>query len=322
MSQSVDRIRGAAAASAAAAADIRRLRIAVLMGGWSVERPVSLVSGGACADALVQNGHDVTRIDVPRDPAALIRALTPAPDVVFNALHGRWGEDGTIQGLLDIMAIPYTHSGRLASAMAMDKPRAITLFRAAGIACPDGLVIDDPASLATDPMPRPYVVKPACEGSSLGVQIIDATCNGPRFEDWSFGPALVEEFVPGRELTVSVMDGEALCVTELVPEQGFYDYEAKYTDGKTRHLCPAPLEEGLARRCREAAESAHRALGCRGISRADFRYDPDRDRLVLLEINTQPGMTPLSLVPEQAAHRGMDFPALVQWLVEAATCDS
>lgn len=295
--------------------------VAVLMGGWSEEREVSLVSGDACATALEQKGYHVTRIDPPRDLTAFAEALTPRPDVVFNALHGRWGEDGTIQGLLDVMGIPYTHSGRLASAVAMDKPMALTLFRAAGLPCPDGVVLPASELGGEDPMARPYVVKPAREGSSVGVYIVQQGSNGPDYGGWSFGDALVEEYIPGRELTVTVMGDKALCVTELCPHSGFYDYEAKYTDGKTTHLCPAPVDETVAQRCLDHALTAHRVLGCRGVTRADFRYDEDRDRLVILEVNTQPGMTPLSLVPEQAQHLGIDFPELVAWMVENASCD-
>lgn len=297
--------------------------VAVLMGGWSAEREVSLVSGKACADALENAGYTVTRIDLTRDVHALLKALEPRPDVVFNALHGRWGEDGAIQGLLDMMAIPYTHSGRMASTLAMDKPLSIQLFRDAGLPTADHVVTDiDALRTGPEPLPRPFVVKPAHEGSSVGVYIVLEGNNGPDYSAWSYGPAMVEEYVAGQELTVSVMGGKAMAVTELRPKQGFYDYEAKYTDGKTEHLCPAPISETLARNCMDLAERAHVALGCRGVTRADFRYDPETGRLIILEVNTQPGMTPLSLVPEQALQLGISFEELVSWMVENASCDS
>jgi D-alanine-D-alanine ligase len=302
-------------------------RVAVLMGGWSAERDVSLVSGKACAKALQEAGYRVREIVVERDLKKLLAALTPRPEAVFNALHGRWGEDGCIQGVLDILEIPYTHSGLLASALAMNKPMAKRLFEAAGIPVADGKVVPRDAVLAGDPMPRPYVVKPTDEGSSVGVRIVMAGDNALPFERdaWPFGDeVLVERYIPGRELTVSVMGDRALAVTELRPLQGFYDYTAKYTPGKTTHLVPAPVPEAITRACLDYALKAHRALGCRGVSRADFRYDDTRGgrgELYLLEINTQPGMTPLSLVPEQAAHVGLSFAALVSWMVENAACD-
>lgn len=296
--------------------------VAVLMGGWSSEREVSLVSGKACADALEGRGHRVTRIDVGRDLAALLAALSPRPDVVFNALHGRGGEDGVIQGVLEMLGLPYTHSGVTASAAAMDKPFAITLMRAAGVPCPKGVVVPPAALGRGDPMARPYVVKPAREGSSVGVYIVTEGSNGPDFSDWRWGEALVEEYIPGRELTVAVMADRALGVTELRPRTPFYDYEAKYTDGVTEHLCPAPIPQAVAEACMAHALTAHRALGCRGVSRADLRWDDEADRLVVLEVNTQPGMTPLSLVPEQAARAGISFGDLVDWMVEEARCDS
>lgn len=300
--------------------------VTVLMGGWSVERDVSLDSGAACATALEHCGYRVTCVDAPRDIQKLIAALTPAPDVVFNALHGRYGEDGAIQGLLDIMAVPYTHSGVLASALAMNKQQAKTIFAAHGIPCPDGQVLKR-AQLSGGDMPEPpYVVKPVNEGSSVGVHIIRAGDNRALLEDWPYGcDALVEPYIPGRELTVAVMDDRALGVTELRPLQGFYDYEAKYTDGKTEHLCPAPIPDSVTEQAKSYAITAHKALGCRGVTRADFRYDDTEaspGALSMLEVNTQPGMTPLSLVPEQAAHAGVEFPQLVGWMVENATCDA
>lgn len=295
--------------------------VAVLMGGWSEEREVSLMSGAACADALTEAGYDVRRIDLKRDLASLLDALEPKPDAVFNALHGRYGEDGNIQGVLNTLGIPYTHSGLLASAAAMDKPMALRLFRAAGIPTAEGTVVAPEDLGHYDPLPRPYVVKPAREGSSVGVYIVKDGDNGPDYSNWTFGDALVEEYVTGQELTVTVMGKRALGVTELRTKQGFYDYEAKYTDGKTEHFCPAPISDSVAERCMDFAVRAHKILGCRGVSRADFRYDEARDRLIILEVNTQPGMTALSLVPEQAVHCGISFPELVHWMVEEAQCD-
>ena len=301
--------------------------VAVLMGGWSAEREVSLVSGKACAEALQEAGYSVSEIVVERDLEKLLAALEPRPKAVFNALHGRWGEDGCIQGVLDILGIPYTHSGLLASALAMNKPMAKRLFAAAGIPVAEGRVVERDAVLAGDPMPRPYVVKPTAEGSSVGVRIVTKGDNTLPFERdaWPYGDeVLVERYIPGRELTVSVMGDRALAVTELRPHRGFYDYTAKYTPGKTTHLVPAPVPEAIARATLDYALRAHQALGCRGVSRADFRYDDTkrgRGQLYLLEINTQPGMTPLSLVPEQAAHLGISFAALVSWMVENAACD-
>jgi D-alanine-D-alanine ligase len=300
--------------------------VAVLKGGWSSEREVSLTSGTECATALRKAGYAVTEIDLQRDIGALLEALEPRPDVVFNALHGRYGEDGHIQAILNILEIPYTHSGMLASAIAMDKARSKEVFKAAGLQCPEGHLLrinDLPDGILFDP---PYVIKPNNEGSSVGVRIVLPGDNRPVAEDWVFGEvALVEPYIPGRELTVAVLGETAMGVTELRPHQGFYDYEAKYTDGKTVHLCPAPIPDSIAQQAMESAVMAHRALGCRGASRSDFRYDDTQRNpgdLLLLELNTQPGMTPLSLVPEQAAHAGMSFEELVSWLVENAACDA
>ena len=303
-------------------------RVALLMGGRSAEREVSLVSGQACAAGLRQKGYDVEVIDVTDDMAALLAALETRPDAVFNALHGRFGEDGRIQGLLDLIGLPYTHSGVLASALAMDKPLAKQVFGAVGLRCPEGKVVSIDRLAKADPMPRPFVVKPTAEGSSVGVRIVREGDNLPPLgsSGWHFGDeVLVERYIPGRELTVAVMGGEALAVTELRPHAGFYDYEAKYTEGKTDHIVPAPVSHAVGEAAKNMAVSAHAALGCRGVTRCDFRYDDSRkglDGLYLLEINTQPGMTPLSLVPEQAAHRGIDFPDLVAWMVEHAQCDA
>ena len=302
--------------------------VAVLMGGWSAEREVSLVTGADVVKALDERGYVVSTIDADHDIATTLSALDPRPDVVFNSLHGRWGEDGNVQGVMNILGLPYTHSGLLASAMAMDKVLAKRLFAAAGITCPKGVVVDLESALAGRAMDPPFVVKPISEGSSVGVHIVMDGDNylGLHREAWQFGDeVLVERFIPGRELTVAVMGGRSLAVTELQPHEGFYDYEAKYTDGKTTHLCPAPLPETVSSQAKDAALAAHEALGCRGVSRADFRYDDtegDPGKLYLLEINTQPGLTPLSLVPEQAAHVGIDFGALVSWMVEDARCDT
>lgn len=298
--------------------------IAVLMGGWSAEREVSLVSGHACADALEERGHTVTRVDVGRDVAANLTSLKP--QVAFNALHGRFGEDGRIQGVLDLLQIPYTHSGVLASALAMDKPMAVRLFRAAGIRCPQGVETTLERLLESPPVPSPYVVKPAAEGSSVGVVIVkDDDDRALRLRN-DVDPnmrLLVETYIPGRELTCAVLGGEALTVTEIAPKEGFYDYRAKYTDGVADHIVPAEIPEEIFALVRRWSAEAHKILGCRGVSRADFRWDPEsgEDGLYLLEINTQPGMTPLSLVPEQAAYCGMSFGEIVERLVEEAACD-
>ncbi|MDJ0981476.1 MAG: D-alanine--D-alanine ligase [Kiloniellales bacterium] len=302
-------------------------RVAVLYGGISAEREVSLVSGRDCGKALGEAGYTVDMIDVTNDVGALTEALMPAPDAVFNALHGRWGEDGCVQGLLELLHIPYTHSGVMASALAMDKEMAKRVFLANGLRCAESVVASPEQILAADPLPRPYVVKPVAEGSSVGVRIVQEGDNEPPLDhdaDWQSGAQMmVERFIPGRELTVSVMGERPLAVTELKPKQGFYDYEAKYTEGKTVHEVPAQLPEPIYEECLTSALEAHQALGCRGVSRADFRYDdsPGGDgQVYLLEVNTQPGMTPLSLVPEQAAHLGISFPELCGWLVENATC--
>ncbi len=304
-------------------------RVAVLHGGISAEREVSLVSGRDCGKALGEAGFAVEMVEVTDDVGALIGALTPAPDAVFNALHGRWGEDGCVQGLLELLHIPYTHSGVMASALAMDKEMAKRVFRAKGLRCAESVVASRAQILAADVLPRPYVVKPVAEGSSVGVRIVQEGDNEPPLgaeEAWQSGDQImVERFIPGRELTVSVMGERALAVTELKPKQGFYDYEAKYTEGKTVHEVPAQLPAAIYEECLESALEAHRALGCRGVSRADFRYDDTEGgdgKLYLLEVNTQPGMTPLSLVPEQAAHLGIGFPELCAWLVENATCET
>ncbi len=298
-------------------------RIGVLMGGWSAEREVSLVSGAAVAKSLAEAGHEVTPIDVQRDMGVLMTRLYPRPDIIFNALHGRFGEDGCVQGVLDILEIPYTHSGLLASALAMDKPMAKKLFATAGIPMAEHKIVGREEIMAGDVMERPYVVKPLNEGSSVGVHIVLEGDSEPLFNDtgWPFGDrVMVEKFIPGRELTVSVMGDRALAVTEIITAREFYDYDAKYVDGGSRHVLPADIDAGTADEAKRLAVLAHQTLGCRGVSRADFRCDGDS--LYLLEINTQPGMTPTSLVPEQAVHIGMSFQDLVVWMVDNAECDS
>lgn len=307
-------------------------RVAVLKGGLSAEREVSLNSGRACAGALRERGYEVTEIDVSRDLAALVKALTPKPDAVFNALHGRWGEDGCIQGLLELLQVPYTHSGVLASALAMDKQMAKTVVATAGVTSPEGIVIKAKDLGNTDPMPRPYVVKPVREGSSVGVRIVRAGDNQPPIAVHGWEPEtdlLVEPFIAGRELTVGVMGDKSLAVTEIRPlGEGFYDYDAKYShDAKVAavHVVPAEVPEAIYAQAMDASLAAHKALGCRGVSRSDFRYDDTAGtpgRLFYLETNTQPGMTSTSLVPEQARYLGMSFPDLCAWMVENAACDS
>ncbi|WP_193367699.1 D-alanine--D-alanine ligase [Pelagibius marinus] len=307
-------------------------RVAVLMGGLSAEREVSLNSGKACAAALRDKGYEVSEIDVSRDMGALVKALSPKPDAVFNALHGRWGEDGCIQGLLELLHIPYTHSGVLASALAMDKQMAKTVVATAGVTSPEGIVIKAEDLGDGDPLPRPYVVKPVREGSSVGVRIVREGDNQPPISVHGWEPEtelLVEPFIAGRELTVSVMGDRALAVTEIRPlGEGFYDYDAKYSEDSevaAVHVLPAEVPEEIYEGAMAASLAAHKALGCRGVSRSDFRYDDTGDApgsLYYLETNTQPGMTSTSLVPEQARHLGMSFPDLCAWMVENAACDS
>jgi D-alanine-D-alanine ligase len=297
-------------------------RVAVLKGGWSAEREVSLVSGAACAKALRAAGYQVSEIDVRRDPKDFLEHLSPLPDVVFNALHGRYGEDGCIQGLLDILGLPYTHSGLLASALAMHKPMSKRLFGDAGIPVPEHLIVDRDRVMEGDVMPRLYVIKPLDEGSSVGVHIVREGDNAAPFGggDWPFGrEVMVERFIAGRELTVAVMGDRPLAVTEITTQRGFYDYDAKYADGGSIHVIPAEVDAAVSAAAMDFALRAHQTLGCRGVSRADFRYDGTF--LYMLEVNTQPGMTPTSLVPEQAAHAGISFEDLVSWMVENAECD-
>jgi D-alanine-D-alanine ligase len=301
-------------------------RVAVLYGGISAEREVSLATGAQVIAALRDAGYEVVPVEVGGDLGAVIAALDPKPDAVFNALHGRFGEDGVIQGVLDWLDIPYTHSGVRASALAMDKAASRAVFAAAGLPVANGRVIDIGELEERDPLPLPYVVKPLNEGSSVGVEILRDGCN--RRPDiargWRFGPqALVEEFIPGRELTVGVMGDRALTVTDIAATHAFYDYDSKYAEGGSRHILPARIHPDAHARALDLALAAHQALGCRGASRADFRYDDtagEPGRLVLLEVNTQPGLTSTSLLPEQAAFCGIAFPALCAWMVEQARC--
>ena len=299
--------------------------VAVLMGGWSAEREVSLRSGAACAQALARLGYRVSQIDVGRDIAAVLTDLKP--DVALNVLHGRPGEDGTLQGVLEILGIPYTHSGVLASALAMQKDVAKAIFRAAGVPVPEGLVVSRFEAGSRHLLPPPYVVKPIAEGSSVGVYIVPEDHAHPPQElyreDWAYGDrVIVEKYIAGKELTCAVVGEEALGVIEIVPAVRFYDYQAKYAPGGSKHLLPAPVSSFVYQQARRLALAAHLALGCRGVSRADFRYD-DRIEgtggLVCLEVNTQPGMTETSLVPELAAHAGISFDELVKWMVEDAS---
>jgi D-alanine-D-alanine ligase len=300
-----------------------RKHVAVLMGGWSAERDVSLRSGKACADALGRRGFRVTAIDVGRDIAATLTAAKP--DVALNVLHGRPGEDGTLQGLLEILGIPYTHSGVMASAVAMQKDIAKVLFRAAGVPVAEDRVVSRLEAAKAHVMAPPYVIKPVAEGSSVGVFIVTEEHPSPPQElfrdDWPFGDrVMVERYIPGKELTCAVLGDRALDVIEIVPATRFYDYEAKYAAGGSRHLLPASILPNVYQEVRRLSLAAHSALGCRGVSRADFRYD-DRGtgKLICLEVNTQPGMTETSLVPELAAYAGIAFDELVQWMVEDAS---
>ncbi len=302
-------------------------KVAVLLGGRSSEREISLISGKGCADALREEGFDVVEIDPSLGdfPAALQAAK---PDVAFNALHGRYGEDGCVQGLLELLRIPYTHSGVLSSALAMHKQYTKDVYQAAGLPIVKSLVVDRRAAAAQHLLEPPYVVKPVNEGSSVGVFIIRKGDNRPPealgSDQWNLTDLMmVEEFVPGRELTVAVMGSQALAVTEITTELAFYDYEAKYAAGGSKHTLPAPIPGHVATEAMQLAERAHAALGCRGVSRTDFRYDDTdgKHRLILLETNTQPGMTPTSLVPEQAAYKGLSYRALCRWILEDASCD-
>lgn len=301
--------------------------VAVLMGGFSSERPVSLSSGKACADALEAIGYRVSRIDVDRSLATVLDDLKP--DIVFNALHGPFGEDGKVQGILEYCALPYTHSGVLASALAMNKLQAKRVASAVGIPVAESMVLDRLDFPATHPMAPPYVVKPVEEGSSFGVIIVGEDRHHPPqavlATNWAYGETvMVERFIHGRELTCAVMGDTALGVTEIIPQgQSFYDYESKYAPGGSKHDCPAKISPNVYQEIRTLALRAHQAIGCRGVTRSDFRYDDrfsDDGELIWLEINTQPGMTPTSLVPELAAHAGYAFEDLLRWMVEDASC--
>ncbi len=302
--------------------------VAVLMGGWSAERPVSLNSGRQCADALEAAGYRVTRVDVDRSIADTLARLKP--DVAFNALHGKVGEDGTIQGVLEVLRIPYTHSGVLASALAMQKDLAKTVLAAAGVPVAHGLVVDRHEAARRHALEPPYVLKPVSEGSSFGVVIVKQDRALPPQEvgraDWPYGDALLaEKFVAGKELTCAVMGERVFDIIEIeAVSEAFYGYDAKYAKGGSRHILPANLKPNIYHKVQELTLRAHRALGCRGVSRADFRFDEtkgDEGELVCLEVNTQPGMTETSLVPDMAAYAGMSFADLVAWMVEDASCD-
>lgn len=302
------------------------LHVAVLMGGLSSEREVSLSSGKQCADALEGQVAKVSRIDAGRDLAQVLAELKP--DVVFNALHGEWGEDGCVQGILETLQVPYTHSGLLASAITMDKDKSKAVLRAAGIPVPGGGLFDRHAVASNHVIAPPYIVKPNAEGSSVGVYRVlegEEPIAAVGADDWTYGDqVMVEPFIAGKELAVTVL-GEAtgpraLTVTDITPTKGFYDYEAKYAPGGSVHKLPADLPPAIFERALRLSEQAHAALGCRGVSRSDYRYDDVKDVLVLLEVNTQPGMTPTSLAPEQAAFVGMDYKDLVRWMVEDASC--
>ncbi|MFV3074132.1 D-alanine--D-alanine ligase [Niveispirillum fermenti] len=304
----------------------RSKHVAVLLGGWSAEREVSLVSGARIAEALESKGYTVTAVDVQRDLEGLVAALTPRPDVIFNALHGKGGEDGLIQGVLEYLGIPYTHSGVLASAVAMDKAMTKRLLSTVGMPVAEGVIATKEQVLAGHVMAPPYVVKPVDEGSSVGVRIVRESDNFTVLEEdsWVYGRrVLVEKFVPGRELTVGVVGDRALTVTEIVPAQAFYDYTAKYADGGSVHVCPAQIPEPVAGEAMRLALLAHQTLGCSGVSRTDFRWDdslPGATGLCFLETNTQPGFTPTSLLPEQAAALGISYADLCAWIVEHARC--
>lgn len=302
--------------------------VAVLMGGWSAEREVSLSTGKACADALEKTGYKVVRIDADRTIASVLADLKP--DVVFNGLHGKWGEDGTVQGILETLQLPYTHSGVLASSLAMDKQRAKAIFKAAKIPLAESKVVEIERAAAQHPMPLPYVIKPVAEGSSVGIRILEETANGPATSllderDFYGDEVMVERFIHGKELTCAVMGDVALGVIDIQPALSFYDYKAKYEAGGSVHVLPAEIPDDVYQAVQKYAVAAHRALGCKGVSRADFRYDDRKDlgtgEVIMLEVNTQPGMTATSLVPELAVHAGHSFQELLDWMVQDASCN-
>ena len=298
-------------------------RVAVVYGGWSSERPVSLSSGKEMVQGARNAGYDVIGIDATRDLAKQLQDA--APDVILNGLHGPWGEDGTVQGLFEILDIPYSHSGVLASALAMDKIKSKRMFADVGLDVAEDVAVTREEAARSHPLEPPYVIKPVQEGSSFGIVFVREGANGPAHEigrsDWPYGDELMaEEFVPGRELTVAVLGDRSLAVTEITTLREFYDFDAKYTDGGSRHVIPADLPDEITQMALDAALKAHQVLGCRGVSRSDFRYDEAASRLVILETNTQPGMTPFSLVPEQAAYCGISFSELMAWMIEDASC--
>ncbi|WP_417815181.1 D-alanine--D-alanine ligase [Thalassospira alkalitolerans] len=299
--------------------------VAVIFGGWSAEREVSLSSGVECIKALREKGYKVTEIDATRDLAAQLAAINPKPDVVFNALHGRWGEDGAVQGLLEIMGLPYTHSGVRASSIAMDKMSAKAIFAEYDIPCARHVWVSRDEIANGTALPPPYVLKPNNEGSSVGVEIVLTAEEEQNMlaREWTHGDGVMqEEFIPGREMTLAVKDGKAMEIIEILTgNHAFYDFESKYVAGGSEHIIPADIPDDLRAKLQDCAEKAYRALGCRGIARADFRYDPAQDRVAILEINTQPGMTPTSLVPDAARYDGFSFADIVSWMVEDASCE-
>ncbi|RIJ32651.1 D-alanine--D-alanine ligase [Henriciella mobilis] len=298
-------------------------RVAVVYGGWSSEREVSVSSGTQMLRAAKAAGYDAVGIDATRDLARQIAEA--APDVILNGLHGPWGEDGCVQGLFEILDIPYSHSGVTASAIAMDKRKSKAVYQQAGLDVAQDVAVTREEAARAHPLKPPYVIKPVNEGSSFGVVFVREQNNGPSqfvlSDDWKYGDNLMaEEYIPGRELTVAVLGDKPLAVTEITTLREFYDFDAKYAAGGSRHVVPAEVPEHITQKALEAALKAHQALGCRGVTRSDFRFDEDKDRLVILETNTQPGMTPTSLVPEQAAYTGMPFEDLVSWMIEDSSC--
>ena len=299
--------------------------IAVLMGGWSAEREVSLVSGAGAARALEELGHQVRAIDVQRDLAGLLAALEPRPDVIFNALHGRGGEDGTIQGVLDLLGIPYTHSGVLASAVSMDKPLAKQVLAAHGVRSPAGYVVRGSELAERAPKDQPYIAKPTNEGSTVGIWLVrpEDSPAAAQANLLAERRVLIEDYIPGRELTVGVMGDHAICITEIKYQTDLFDYKTKYTSGQSQHILPADIPQDVEKLIKHWAITAHLVLGCHAISRSDFRWNdqlPGTEGLFFLEINTQPGLTPNSLLPEQAKYAGISYPDLIEWLVEHARC--